>query len=453
MKQCNTSFEALEALYNSSGNQLAVVYGRADGKLRDNLKQFLADKKYFYYQAREISSKEQCHMMGMELEEAYDIRVQNHNYEEYLKRVKSGDSSKLVFVVDEAQYILKKDPDFLEALLKLKAKKLYPGPVLILLMSSSLVWGNKELEICFGESYKKIDLILKVSELNFLDVVGQFDDASIPDIIRMYGVLGGVYEHLNYWNIKESFKYNICNLVLAKNGPLYSKAQDIISSELREYSVYNTILNAMANGASKLNDLYEKTGYSRAKISVYMKNLSAFDIIEKVQSFETGGWENAKKGVYQIKDTFIHFWYRFVFPHLSDLYLLSESDFYDKYIADAIDHYLSRYFQLVCKEYLSILNQMNRLPFAVTKIGTWVGKTGNIDIIAQSTDRQNIIGLCNWESPMLTTDMLKSLLMAMKKAKITSEHFYLFSAKSFEPALIEMARVDKRIELIDMNEL
>ena len=64
-----------------------------------------------------------------------------------------------------------------------------------------------------------------------------------------------------------------------------------------------------------------------------MKNLSHFDIVEKVQSFQTGGWENAKKGVYQIKDTFINFWFKFVFPHMSDLYLLKPYEFYDRYIA------------------------------------------------------------------------------------------------------------------------
>lgn len=73
-------------------------------------------------------------------------------------------------------------------------------------------------------------------------------------------------------------------------------AEQKISAELRELSVYNTILSAIAQGYNKLNDLYAKTGYSRAKISVYMKNLSHFDIVEKVQSFQTGGWENAKKG-------------------------------------------------------------------------------------------------------------------------------------------------------------
>lgn len=58
-----------------------------------------------------------------------------------------------------------------------------------------------------------------------------------------------------------------------------------------------------------------------------MKNLSHFDIVEKVVSFETGGWDNAKKGIYQIKDTYVNFWFKFVFPYLSDLYLMTPSAF------------------------------------------------------------------------------------------------------------------------------
>ena len=77
-------------------------------------------------------------------------------------------------------------------------------------------------------------------------------------------------------------------------------AQQVIASELRELSVYNTILSAIAQGHNKLNDLFLATGYSRAKISVYMKNLSHCDIVETVVSFETGGWDNAKKGIYRI---------------------------------------------------------------------------------------------------------------------------------------------------------
>jgi hypothetical protein len=275
----------------------------------------------------------------------------------------------------------------------------------------------------------------------------------VAECVRIYGAIGGVPGYMEHWNPRISFKDNICRLALTDGGYLFDKAEQLIASELRELSVYDTILAAIAQGHNKLNDLYQTTGYSRAKISVYMKNLSHFDIVEKVVSFETGGWENAKKGVYQIRDTYVNFWFKFVFPHMSDLYRLSPSDFYDRYIAPELDQYLNRYFRSVCMEYLMLLNQIGRVPFSIHKIGTWVGKEGNVDIIAQSTDRQNIIGLCNWEKPLLTMQMCEEMYTSMQRARVQSDHFYLFSAKAFEPALVEYVRSDQRFELIDMNEL
>ena len=138
--------------------------------------------------------------------------------------------------------------------------------------------------------------------------------------------------------------------------------------------MYETILYYIASGYDKLNELHLKTGYSRAKISVYMKNLGTFHIVEKETSFETGGWENTKKGVYRIKDNYVNFWFRFVYPHLSELYMMSPEQFYDAYITSGIDEYLERYFKEVCMEYVGLLNLIGKLPMKISKMGTWIGK-------------------------------------------------------------------------------
>ena len=132
---------------------------------------------------------------------------------------------------------------------------------------------------------------------------------------------------------------------------------------------------------------------------------------------------------------------------------MSESDFYDRYIAPELNEYLKRYFRNVCMEYLLLLDQMGRLPFAVHKVGTWVGKTGNIDIIAQSSDRRNLIGFCNWDKPQMTMAMCEEMATAMDKAKLNAEHYYLFSATDFEPALKQYVQRDSSFILIDMKEL
>lgn len=448
-----SELKKLEDLYAESGNQLVVLYGPMNCEKEALIGSFIGNKKYFYYRARKASDVEQLRMMGEEVSRKFDVKIQKYTYEEYFNRIKSGDPTKLIVVIDEFEQIAKKDSSFIDAVLKLKNRRLYPGPVMIILASSSIVWAEQDMDEVLGEAAKKFDARIKVPNLNFLEVVRLFPEMSVSDTIKIYGVLGGVPGYLSRWNKKKNFKQNICDLILSEDGYLYEMAEKIVSSELRELSVYNTILLAIAKGENKLNDLFHYTGYSRPKISVYMKNLSHFDIIEKVVSFETGGWDNAKKGVYRIKDTYVNFYYKFIYPHLSDLYIMSPEEFYDTYIENELDEYLNRYFINVCMEYLSLLNQIRRLPLVVTKMGTWVGKAGNIDIIAQSSDRQNIVGLCNWEKEELTMDMCEELFASMKKAKITSNHIYLFSAKTFSPEVVAMAKEDKRFELIDMNEL
>lgn len=444
----------LEELYAQSGNQLFVLYGRADSEKELLLKAFVQKKKYFYYHARQASPDAQRQMMADEITNQFEVTLNRFTYEEYFNRVKSGNPSKLVIVVDECQFIAKKDASFIAAILKLKAKRLYPGPVMILLCSSSVSWVEKEMDACLGEeAVKKIDRRIKLYNLNFLEVVRALPDYSVSDCIKVYGVAGGVPGYINRFNPKVDLKTNICRLILSKNGYMYNEAEKIIGTQLRELSVYDTILASIAAGKDKLNDLYLTTGFSRAKISVYMKNLAASDIIQKVVSFETGGWENAKKGIYRIKDNYVNFWFRFIYPHLSDLYMMSAEEFYDTHIAEGLETYLGRYFVEVCMEYLGLLNIMNKLPMQIAKMGTWIGKEGNIDIIAQNEIRENIVCLCNWNEPEVTMAMCEDLSRNMKKAKINAKYYFLFSAKTFEPAVVQMSETDTRFTLIDMNEL
>ncbi len=443
----------LETIYEKSGNQLYVLYGRADSEKEQLLKAFLANKKYFYYRSRQASGQEQKKQMEQEIREKFSANITKHTYEEFFNRIKSGDASKLVVVIDEFQLIAKKDASFLESIEKLKMKRLYPGPVLILLCSSSVAWVEQEMSGVFGEQLKRLDGKIKINPLNFLEVVRAFPQYQVSDCIRTYGVIGGVAGYINHWDQRVDLKTNICRNILNRNGYMHRAAEQLIAAELRELSVYETILYYIASGYDKLNELYLKTGYSRAKISVYMKNLGTFHIVEKQTSFETGGWENAKKGVYRIQDNYVNFWFRFVYPHLSELYMMSPEQFYDAYIAPGIDEYLERYFKEVCMEYVGLLNLVGKLPMQISKMGTWIGKEGNIDIIAQNAVRENIVGYCNWNQPEFTVEMQQELLRNMKMAKIDAKYFFLFSARGFSEEIQKLAEGDSRYILVDMNEL
>lgn len=120
----------LETIYGKSGNQLYVLYGRTDSEKEQLLKAFLSDKKYFYYRCRQASGQEQRKQMETEIRQKFSANITKHSYDEFFNRIKSGDASKLVVVIDEFQLIAKKDASFMESIEKLRMKRLYPGPVL-----------------------------------------------------------------------------------------------------------------------------------------------------------------------------------------------------------------------------------------------------------------------------------------------------------------------------------
>ena len=163
MKAKHTDLEKLEQLYKESGNQLVVLYGRRGCQKEELIKEFCDGKKFFYYRCRQASPEHQLEMMGEEISRQYKVSLSRQTYEEYFARIKSGDPSKLVVIIDEAQFVAKRDTSFMEAVAKLKKHKLYPGPVLIILATSSTVWATQEA----AEQFKGAEM--KLGSLNFLE--------------------------------------------------------------------------------------------------------------------------------------------------------------------------------------------------------------------------------------------------------------------------------------------
>ena len=242
-------------------------------------------------------------------------------------------------------------------------------------------------------------------------------------------------------------------LFLSEDAPLFSEAEHYLKKELRELSAYNVILAALAQGKYKLNDIYEQTGFSRAKISVYLKNLMELELVEKVFSYDTEGYDNVQKGIYRISNRFTHFYYKFIYPNLSQLMLLDAETFYERYIAPELKAYVAEYFVDVCKEHLEELNEEGSLPFVYERVGEWVGKVGNIDVVAQDDKANTLLVHCNYDKPMMPYEEYEKLLFCAKKAKLEAGFVYLYSIGKFDERLSLEARDKDNMTLVSLKEL
>ena len=216
---------------------------------------------------------------------------------------------KTILVIDEVYLAFKQGEMLLEALKQLWEENRDKNNLMLILASSSVQWVENNMVKMLGSFALYFDEIKKLRHFGFLEIVNRYPELTSRDDVYVYGVLGGVPGYMDLWNPKESIRENIIRLFLDKNALLYNEPSRFLKSELRELAFYNTILSNLASGRQKLNQLYERTGFSRAKISVYLKNLIQLDVVEKVFSYDATNRDSVQKGLYGIKDPLLDFWY------------------------------------------------------------------------------------------------------------------------------------------------
>ncbi len=439
--------EYLQENFAKNGNRILVVYGyRGVGKTA-LVNEFCKDKESIYYCAGVCSEKEQLRMMKEELLPGQDGAS---TYSDIFKGF-DGATNKRVLVFDEFQNIVKYSESFMQQLMVFLQEA--TSEYFILLVSSSMHFVENILVEKIGSYARNINGFYKVPKLKYADMVKFFKGKTAKETMELYSLLGGLPYYWVHFSDTQTVEENIVNVILAKNGALSAEAKRLVSDELRELNVYNTLLCLMARGVQKLNDLHNETGYSRAKISVYMKNLMEIGLVEKIFSFEGASMVNAKKGVYRIADPFLLFYFRFVFAHATDYEKLDAESFYQKYIADEISSFHEMNFKFICQEYLELLNRRNMLPFKADKFGEWVGKEGSIDVVMQNEDWDNILCFCNWKKPVFTYEDYEKCLVIAKHARLTPDCVIIFSAGTYDERLTKENEESESLLLVDINTL
>ncbi len=420
--------ERLEAFYTSGRSGIVVLYGRSGIGKTTLARRFLQGKNAVYYTARRVTTEEQLLCMKAEWKTASATDFYEALTALYEEKQGAGT---LVLVLDEFRNLLEDSSAFLSGFLRFYAEHHGDGSVLVLLLSSSVNWVENEMAGALGGAARLVQGFLKLKEFSFMELAGYHKESSVQANIYTGAVLGGVPAYLRLWNEKESFRENIIRLFLAEDALLYAEAEHYLKKELRELSAYNTILAALAQGKYKLNDIYAQTGFSRAKISVYLKNLTELDCTEKLFSFDTSEYKSVQKGLYRIREPFLRFWYRFIYPNLSEIAIGNGEQVYDTAIAPYLTEYVREAFSHVCSEYLQVMNRYGQLEDSFGTFGVWYGKSGKIDVLAKAEDGGYLAGFCDCSEEKTDVEVLETYHMILESAGITPKQIYCFSMQGF----------------------
>lgn len=364
-----------------------------------------------------------------------------------------GNEKKLL-IIDEFPYMARGNKSIPSILQNLWDEKLQHENIMIILCGSAMSFMENEILAEKNPLYGRATGILKMREMHFYDSIQFFPHYSYQDKILAFAILGGIPHYLKQFNPQLTLAENIKTHILTRGCVLYSEVEFLMRQELRETAIYNTIIEAIALGNTKLNDIHVKTGIDKAKLSMYIKNLIALGIIEREFSAHTGIKEMATshRGIYRITDNFFSFWYYFVLSNFSELEAGDVEGVYQYIVEPELNKFASYKFEDISMAFLRTQNMAGALPFRFTKIGRYFEKGTEIDIMATSKDKgQIILGECKFKN---TPFDLREFNKLQEKATAFADkeiYYYLFSKNGFTEDLAQLA--GEHVTLVDASQL
>lgn len=415
--------DALDRLYAKPSFQMLVLYGRRRVGKTTLLEHFAKGKPSVFFTAKEQSSARNLQEFSQALFEYFDTAEGLAAFDSWgaafsflAKRVK-GQSEKLVFVFDEFPYAAATDPSLPSVLQVAIDRELKSANVLLVLSGSNE--GFMESNVLGGKSplYGRRTAQIKLEPFDYYDAAKMLPAVTDPrELVRYYAAFGGTPYCLAQINDGESYLDNINGLLFETSGLLYEEPLMILRQELREPSLYNSILYAVASGATSPKEIAERAGVESGTTSRYLKTLEDLGLISRTVPFGENP-ARSKRSIYRLKDPFFAYWYRFVGPNIGAIEAGAGRAVAEKRAAgEALAAYEGYAFERVCRQWLQRANQNDVLPFLATEFGSWWGmnpaKREQTDIDVIAADRQEkkiLLGECKWRESVNETEALEGL--------------------------------------------
>lgn len=194
------------------------------------------------------------------------------------------------------------------------------------------------------------------------------------DLLCMYAITGGVAKYIELLiDAKCYTKEKMLNYVCRQDSYFLTEGKDLLHQEFSgEYGTYFSILQVIAAGKTKRSEI---DSILQKDMGTYLQNLEGkYELIRRLKPLLAR--QNGKVTAYEIRDNFLRFWFRFIYPYQSlierNLFSLLKSNITSNY-ESFTGRTLERYFQdkLMETEHF-------------TQVGNWWDRKGQneIDIIA-----------------------------------------------------------------------
>ena len=450
----------LNKRYHAGDFECIIIYGRRRVGKTTLINEFCKDKPTIFFSAlntTEIENLESLSKSIMNYERPdMDAFPEFKTYDAALDELTAlAMHERIVFVIDEYPYLVKAKPSISAMLQHIIDHKWNNSKMFLILCGSSMSFMENQVLGQESPLYGRRTGQFKIAPLDYKESAVFHPDLSNEDNALIYGITGGVPHYINKLGVKESVDEALLDNFFDRSSYLYEEPANLLKQELRELAIYNAIITAIAQGASRMNDIALKTGQENSVVSKYLGTLIDLGIVKK----ETPVTEKiGKKTIYELADNFFRFWYRFVPANMSAIDSGRIQKSYANSIKKNLPDYMGLTFEHMCRDYL--LYYEKELPIELNQVGQWWGtdnknkKQVQIDIVGTPVEGDEyIIGSCKYQNEKIGLDELELIReYAQVFGKGKKYYYYIFSKGGFTEGLIQ-AQNRGEVRLIGLDDL
>lgn len=356
---------------------------------------------------------------------------------------------RLVVVIDEFPYLVNADPGIPSVLQKVWDERLQHTQLMLILCGSHIGMMERELLGYRAPLYGRRTGQIHLRPLPLRATAALFPEYDPAQHVETYAVLGGIPAYLTQWDGRQSLLANIEQRILNPASYLYLEPQFLLREELQEPRNYFALLQAVAQGKTRLNEISQATGMERGPASRYLATLQDLQLIERRVPVTESQPDKSRRGVYRLRDPFLAFWFRFVAPHISTLERGHTAPI-AQLVSDGLSHFVGLVFEDLCRDWVAEQAARQQLPFILQRIGSWWNNEEEVDLVAMS-DEALLLGECKWTNRPVGTNILDdlkrkghALLVSEKRTQSTKPqvHYALFARAGFTSGLHDVARAE-----------
>ena len=443
--------------YRRSGSSLVVIYGRRRIGKTELISKFINDKKSIYFLATEEDEVQNRNafkntvsdFLGNEL--LREARIDN--WEILFKSlVAEKPNEKIILAIDEFQYLGLANSAFPSIMQKMWDTYLKNSNIMVILCGSLISMMESQTLNYSSPLYGRRTGQIRLKQIPFLHYHDFYPNKDYKSLIEYYSVTGGVPKYIELFYDSEDIFSAINKNILSKQSFLYDEAHFLLQKEVSEVGTYFSIMKAIAAGNRKLSKISSSIEIKQTSLSKYLKTLASLDLIEREVPVTEPNPQKSKKGLYRIKDNYILFWFKFIYPNMGFIESGNTTIVMNKLKENFIDKHVSFIYENVCIENLWNMNAEGNLKFTFDKIGRWWNNTSEIDIIGIDSTGNNILfGECKYKKSKIGLDVLtalekKSIEVEWNKDNRKS-YYIIFSISGFTEELIKEAQKRKDVIL------